>query len=184
MKSLILLALLICLSRQGSMPIGWSIERQAFEWHKMQDPHAGMQRVLMIVKPEIVARGLTEVILAKFLALGLKEIYHKTATATKEHVWFYCKKHYGTPYYDRKEKYMLSGPVEIFLLEGVNAIYKANKLKGFKNPKFAEPGSIRADYAKDEVENAVHTTESEQETDDDLPWWFTREEIASFDSDK
>ena len=73
---------------------------------------------------------------------------------------------------------MTSGPVMVQVLEGENAILRNRELMGATNPKEAAPGTIRADFATDVEENAVHGSDAPETAAQEIAHFFTDEELC------
>jgi nucleoside-diphosphate kinase len=91
---------------------------------------------------------------------------------------FYAE-HEGRPFFNDLKTFMTSGPVFVQVLEGEGAILKNRELMGNTNPKDAEPGTIRADFANSIDANAVHGSDSETSALREINYFFTNEEIMT-----
>jgi nucleoside-diphosphate kinase len=91
---------------------------------------------------------------------------------------FYAE-HEGRPFFNDLKKFMTSGPVFVQVLEGEGAILKNRELMGNTNPQEADPGTIRADYAKSIDANAVHGSDSETSAIREINYFFKDEEVMS-----
>ena len=91
---------------------------------------------------------------------------------------FYAE-HDGKPFFNDLKKFMTSGPVFIQILEGENAVQKNRDLMGSTNPKEANPGTIRADFANSIDANAVHGSDSLESAKREIEYFFSSEEILS-----
>ncbi|NCX24586.1 MAG: hypothetical protein EBX13_02220 [Proteobacteria bacterium] len=90
---------------------------------------------------------------------------------------FYAE-HDGKPFFNDLKKFMTSGPVFVQVLEGENAIQKNRDLMGSTNPQEADPGTIRADFAKSIDANAVHGSDSEISAEREINYFFSPNEIV------
>ena len=119
-----------------------------------------MEQTLVILKPEIVARGLVGRILQRFedkgltiKSLALKQLERETVEAHYAH-------HADKPFFQGLVDYMTSGPVVLAVLEGPQAIAVVRNLCGHTNPVEALPGTIRGDFSIELPANAIHASDS------------------------
>ena len=89
---------------------------------------------------------------------------------------FYAE-HEGKPFFKNLVEYMTSGPVFVQVLEGENAVLKNRELMGSTDPSEAEPGTIRADFAKKIDANAVHGSDSVESAAREINYFFQTDEI-------
>ena len=119
-----------------------------------------MDRTLILVKPDAVARGLTGEIIARFERKGLKIVALKHMTVTED----LAKQHYaeydGKPFFGELVEFITSGPLVAMVLEGEEAIRAARQVIGATNPLEATTGSIRGDFAVAVGQNMVHGSDS------------------------
>ena len=92
--------------------------------------------------------------------------------ATSDILEKHYAEHIGKDFFDELISFMLSGPMLIMLLEGENAISVVRKLHGATNPKDAEPGTIRGDFAYLSTENIVHASDSKESAVREIGIWF------------
>lgn len=119
-----------------------------------------IERTLVIVKPDGVARGLVGNILARFEAAGLSIVALRAARLAEEVAREFYAEHEGKAFYDSLITYMTSGPVVLVALEGRRAIGRVRQLCGKTDPLEAIPGTIRADFGLDGQQNTVHASDS------------------------
>jgi len=115
-----------------------------------------IQRTLSIIKPDAVAKNVIGQIYARFEQAGLKIIASKMAHLSKNEAEQFYAVHKDRPFFKDLVSFMISGPVMIQVLEGENAILKNRELMGATDPKKADKGTIRADFADSIDANAVH----------------------------
>lgn len=115
-----------------------------------------IERALSIIKPDAVAKNVIGKIYSRFETNGLKIIAAKMAWLSPQEAGEFYAIHKERPFYKDLVTFMTSGPVMIQVLEGENAIAKNRELMGATDPKKAEPGTIRADFATSIDANAVH----------------------------
>ena len=119
-----------------------------------------IERTLSIIKPDAVAKNVIGQIYARFEAAGLKIIAAKMAHLSRQEAEQFYAVHKERPFFKDLVDFMVSGPVMIQVLEGENAIAKNRELMGATDPKKAEKGTIRADFAESIDANAVHGSDS------------------------
>lgn len=142
-----------------------------------------IERTLSIIKPDAVARNVIGEINRRIEQSGLQIIATKMLHLTKEQAEQFYIIHKDRPFYRQLVEFMISGPVLVQVLEGENAITTYRQLMGATIPKFAAPGTIRHDLAMDnpdtEVhENAVHGSDSPENAEIEIEFFFTPEEIC------
>jgi nucleoside-diphosphate kinase len=115
-----------------------------------------MERTLSIIKPDAVAKNVIGKILSRFESNGLKVIAAKMAWLSAQQAGEFYAVHKERPFYADLVSFMTSGPVMIQVLEGEDAIAKNRLLMGATDPKKADVGTIRADFAQSIDANAVH----------------------------
>jgi nucleoside-diphosphate kinase len=138
-----------------------------------------VERTLSIIKPDAVAKNVIGEIIARFEKNGLRIVAAKMLQMSREQAGGFYAEHEGKPFYDSLVGYMSSGPVVVQVLEGDNAIALNRKLMGATNPKDAEPGTIRADFAESLDANAVHGSDSPASAEREIGYFFERGEILS-----
>lgn len=140
-----------------------------------------VERTFSIIKPDAVARNLIGEILSRFENNGLRVVAARMLRMTEEQARGFYAEHDGKPFYDDLVAYMTSGPVVVQVLEGDNAIAANRKLMGATNPKDAEPGTIRADFAESVEANAVHGSDSPASAAREIEFFFGPDDICSRD---
>ena len=118
------------------------------------------ERTLSIIKPDAVERNLSEKIKTIFLKNNLSIIETKKLHISKDEAAEFYKVHQSKPFYDQLCNYLSSGPIEVMILEGDNAILKNRELMGATDPKKAEEGTIRKLYGVSIDKNSVHGSDS------------------------
>ena len=131
-----------------------------------------LERTLSIIKPDAVAKGHVDEICKRLEAAGLsitekKSIHMDDALAEG----FYIE-HKGKPFFEDLIKFMTSGPIQVQVLEGENAIFNYREVMGSTNPKEATPGTIRADFAESIDANAVHGSDSPESAKREIDYFF------------
>jgi nucleoside-diphosphate kinase len=155
----------------------------------------GLERTLVLLKPDAVARGLVGQVLTRFENALLKVIATKMvwmdADLTRRH-YFDLEDRFGPDVYNAMAGFMQTGPVIAIILEGVDAIATTRKLVGATYPDQAAPGTIRGDFAhmsrnyanshKVAVANLVHASGNAEEAAREIDVWFAKDEIHEYRS--
>lgn len=140
-----------------------------------------LQKTLVLVKPDAVARGLVGNILNRFENRGLVIKGMKLIQMDASHAGQLYAPHEGKPFYNDLVEYMTSGPIVCLCLEGVNAIPIVRTMMGATNPMEALPGTIRGDFAQRLDNNCVHGSDSPESAERELPIFFGNGEILDYD---
>lgn len=152
-----------------------------------------LQKTLVLIKPDGVQRGLIGEILKRFEQRGMKIVAMKMVHVDRE----FLKKHYkqsiadkhGQHVRDYLLEYISSNPLVAIVIEGSNAIAHVRKIVGSTYPGEADIGTIRGDfshtskaYAKtnNQGHNLIHASENEQDAEEEIALWFTKQEIHSY----
>ena len=136
-----------------------------------------IERTLSIVKPDAVAKNLIGDIFSRFEKSGLQIVAVKMIQLTTEDAGGFYSEHEGKPVYDALVEYMCSRALCVQVLEGENAIRVNRSLMGATDPKRADPGTIRADFAESVDANAVHGSDSTESAAREIAYFFTPSEI-------
>jgi len=140
----------------------------------------GMQRTLVIIKPDGVQRGLVGPILTRLESRGLKLVGLKLVEVSAELAARHYAEHLGKPFYDGLLAYITSGPVIVACVEGTSAVQMVRNAVGATNPLNAAPGTIRGDLALDIGRNLIHASDAPETADRELALWFTDGELAGY----
>ena len=138
-----------------------------------------IERTLSIIKPDAVAKNVIGQIYARFEGAGLKVIAAKMVHLSRGEAEQFYAVHKERPFFKDLVDFMISGPVMIQALEGENAILKNRELMGATDPKKAEAGTIRADFAVSIDENAVHGSDSEASAAREISYFFAATELCA-----
>ena len=132
-----------------------------------------LEQTLSIIKPDAISKGFAEQICERLEDAGLKIISKKSLhLSEKEAEGFYIE-HKGKPFFPDLINFMTSGPIQVQILEGDNAISKYREVMGNTNPKEASPGTLRADFADSIDANAVHGSDSEVSAAREISYFFS-----------
>ena len=131
-----------------------------------------IERTLSIIKPDAVAKNVIGQIYTRFEAAGLKIIASKQKQLSRAEAEQFYAVHKARPFFKDLVDFMVSGPVQIQVLEGENAIQKNRDLMGATDPKKAEKGTIRADFADSIDANAVHGSDAPETAAVEVAFFF------------
>lgn len=137
-----------------------------------------MEQTLSIIKPDAVAKGVIGKILDRFESNGLKIAATKKLQLSRKDAEAFYAVHSERPFFGELVEFMVSGPVVVSVLEGENAVAKNRDLMGATNPKEAEAGTIRADFAESIDANAVHGSDSLENAAIEIRFFFSEREIS------
>mgnify|MGYP001593565622 FL=1 len=131
-----------------------------------------IEQTLSIIKPDAVAKNVIGEIYTRFEKANLKIVKAMMVHLTKEEAEGFYAVHKERPFFNDLVKFMTSGPVMIQALEGDNAVLKNRELMGATNPKEADAGTIRADFADSIDANAVHGSDSLENAKIEIEYFF------------
>jgi len=137
-----------------------------------------MERTLSIIKPDAVAKGVIGKILSRFEDNGLRIAATKKLQLSQQDAEAFYAVHAERPFFRDLVDFMISGPVVVTVLEGESAMQKNRDLMGATNPKEAEAGTIRADFAESIDANAVHGSDSVENAAVEIAFFFAEREIS------
>lgn len=137
------------------------------------------ERTLSIIKPDAVAKNAIGDIVARFEAAGLQVIAMRMEHLSEDQAKGFYAEHDGRPFFADLVMFMTSGPVVVQVLEGDNAIARNRELMGATNPKEADAGTIRADFAESIDANAIHGSDSPTSAAREISYFFTEDAICS-----
>lgn len=153
-----------------------------------------IEQTLVVIKPDGVQRGLVGEIIQRFEKAGLKIVGMRMRWIDETH----AKKHYTEDLAQRRGQrvrdlmigFLRSGPVVAFVIEGVDAIENVRKIVGTTEPKAAQPGTIRGDYAHvafrhadaagKALGNLIHASSNTKEARDEILVWFNEDELFDY----
>ncbi len=130
------------------------------------------ERTLSIIKPDAVAKNVIGQIYARFEGAGLKIVASRMAQLSRADAEAFYAVHSARPFFKDLVAFMTSGPVVIQVLEGDNAIARHRDLMGATDPKKAEKGTIRADFADSIDANAVHGSDAAETAAVEIAFFF------------
>ena len=130
------------------------------------------EQTLSIIKPDAVAKNVIGEIYSRFEKAGLKIVMAQMIELSKEEAEGFYEVHKERPFFNDLVAFMISGPVMIKVLEGENAVLTNRELMGATNPKEADAGTIRADFADSIDANAVHGSDSLENAKIEIDYFF------------
>ena len=140
-----------------------------------------MERSLVLIKPDAVQRGLMGKIIDRFESKGLKvvglKMMHLKDAVLREHYAHVVDR----PFFAELAQFMSSSPVVALCLEGLNAVEVVRKLSGTDNFEF---GTIRGDFSTSLQKNLVHSSDSLETAQREVPRFFTDDELFEYDKDE
>lgn len=131
-----------------------------------------VEKTLSIIKPDAVAKDVIGQIYARFEAAGLRIVAARMMHLSREQAESFYAVHKERPFFGELVDFMTSGPVMVQALEGENAIAKNREVMGATNPADAAPGTIRADFAQEVTENAVHGSDAAETAAQEIKFFF------------
>jgi nucleoside-diphosphate kinase len=137
-----------------------------------------VQRTLSILKPDATRRGLTGRINARFEEKGLRIVAQKRLHLTTGQAEAFYAEHSARGFFRDLVDFMTSGPVVVQVLEAEDAVSANRAIMGATDPRKAEPGTIRADFAESIEANSVHGSDSEASAAREIAFFFAGVEIV------
>lgn len=137
-----------------------------------------IERTLSIIKPDAVSKNVIGEIIKRFESAQLKVVAMRMEQLTKKEAEGFYDVHRARPFFDSLATFMSSGAVVVMVLEGENAVAKNRTLMGATDPKKADKGTIRADFAGSIEANAVHGSDSKESAAVEIPFFFSRLDLV------
>ncbi|OBS10641.1 nucleoside-diphosphate kinase [Acidihalobacter prosperus] len=138
-----------------------------------------VERTLSIIKPDAVAKNIIGEIYSRFERAGLKIVAARMLHLSREQAEAFYAVHKERPFFKDLVDFMISGPVMVQALEGENAVARHREIMGATDPKQAEPGTIRADFADSIDENAVHGSDAVETATQEVNFFFGPDELCA-----
>jgi len=136
------------------------------------------ERTLSIIKPDGVSKNLIGEVLVRLERANLNIAAMKMIWMTKEQAKGFYKVHEGKPFFESVTDFMSSGPCVVVVLEGADAIKRYRELMGATNYEEAAEGTIRREFATDIEKNVVHGSDSPENADYEINYFFNALEIV------
>jgi len=131
-----------------------------------------IEKTLSIIKPDAVKKNVIGQVYSRFEKAGLKIVQAQMISLSQEEAEGFYEVHKERPFFKDLVSFMISGPVIIQVLEGENAVSLNRELMGATNPKEADAGTIRADFADSIDANAVHGSDSLENAAIEIDYFF------------
>jgi nucleoside-diphosphate kinase len=137
-----------------------------------------LERTLSIIKPDATRRNLTGKINARFEEAGFRIIAQKRLRLSRAEAEAFYAVHKARPFFNDLCTFMTSGPVVVQVLEAENAVARNRDIMGATDPKKADKGTIRADFAETIEANSVHGSDSPENAMREIGFFFAEIEIT------
>ena len=139
-----------------------------------------MEKTLILLKPDAIARGMIGEIIQRFEKKGLKIAAIKMLQMTEEIAARHYRAHVEKPFYPDLVKFMLDSPIIAMVIAGPGAVGACRKMTGATNGLNADPGTIRGDYGVSTSFNLVHSSEDQEAAAWEIPIFFAGNEIFAY----
>ncbi len=139
-----------------------------------------VERTLVLLKPDTVARGLCGEIISRFERKGLRLVGMKLMKVDEALAKRHYAMHEGKPFFQGLIEYITALPIVAMVWEGPNAIANVRSVMGATDPSKAAPGTIRGDYALDISNNLVHGSDSPESAAREIGLFFREEEVLTW----
>ena len=136
-------------------------------------------RTLSIIKPDAVAKSVIGEIYSRFEKAGLTIVAARMLHLSRQQAMDFYDVHRERPFFGELVDFMTSGPVMVQVLEGSDAVARNREVMGATNPAEAAPGTIRADFADEITENAVHGSDAPDTAANEIAFFFSDDQICS-----
>ena len=136
------------------------------------------EQTLSIIKPDAVAKDLIGAIYSRFAQAGLRIVAARMLHLTRDRAEAFYAVHRERPFFGELVDFMISGPIMVQVLEGGNAVAQNREVMGATDPAEAAPGTLRADFASEITENAVHGSDSPQSAAAEIAFFFGSGELC------
>lgn len=137
-----------------------------------------IERTLSIIKPDAVSKNVIGKIYSRFEKAGLRIVAARMMQLSRLQAESFYAVHKERPFYKDLVAFMTSGPVMVQVLEGENAVAMNREIMGATNPSEAAEGTIRADFAENVEENAVHGSDGPETAKTEIAFFFKTDEIC------
>ena len=132
-----------------------------------------MQRTLSIVKPDGVEKGLIGEVVRRFEKEGIRIVAMRMRRLSRREAEGFYAVHLERPFFNSLTEFMSSGPIVVLVLEGDDVIARNRALMGATDPKKAEKGTIRADFAGNVEQNIVHGSDAPETAETEIRYFFS-----------
>lgn len=136
-------------------------------------------QTLAIIKPDAVQNQYTELIYESIVKAGFIILASKMIHMTKAETESFYAVHQGKPFYEELTSFMSSGQCMVLALKKENAVYAWRETIGATNPAEAAEGTIRKDFATSLIQNAVHGSDSDENAEKEIAFFFSQSELRT-----
>jgi len=136
-----------------------------------------MEQTLSFIKPDAVGANEIGGIIEKYESAGLTLVAAKMMHLSLNEAEKFYEIHKERPFFGELTSFISSGPIFVMILEGPDAVATTRKIMGATDPSQAEPGTIRAEYAKSIDQNAIHGSDSLENAKNEISFFFKKDEI-------
>lgn len=136
-------------------------------------------RTLAILKPDCVRKNIQGKVIAKIQDAGFKIVAMKQMRMTLDQAEGFYAVHKGRPFFAELTKFMSSGACVPMVLEKANAVAEFRRVIGATDPKEAEPGTVRREFADSKGENIVHGSDSDENAAIEIAYFFTQSQLVA-----
>jgi nucleoside-diphosphate kinase len=137
-----------------------------------------VQRTLSIIKPDGVGKGLIGEVVRRFEKEGIRIIAMRMFRLTLREAEGFYAVHRERPFFGSLTEFMSSGPVVVMVLEGDDVISRNRALMGATDPKKADKGTIRADFADSVERNIVHGSDAPETAETEIRYYFSDLDVS------
>jgi nucleoside-diphosphate kinase len=137
-----------------------------------------LERTLSIIKPDGVGKNLIGEVYARFEKAGLRVVAAKMLHLSRAQAETFYGVHRERPFFKPLVEFMISGPVMVQVLEGEGAVLKHRQVMGATDPKKADPGTIRRDFATSVDENMCHGSDAAETAAVEIAFFFAQTELC------
>ncbi|KAB2879165.1 nucleoside-diphosphate kinase [bacterium] len=134
---------------------------------------------LGILKPDCVKKNIQGKVITKIQEAGFKILAMKQIRMTKQQAEGFYAVHKGRPFYDELTKFMSSGPCVPMVLQKDDAVAAFRKTIGATDPKDADPGTVRKEFADSKGENIIHGSDSDENAKVEIAYFFTNSSLIA-----
>lgn len=142
-----------------------------------------MNRTLAIIKPDAVGSGKAGRILAHLEEAGFRIVALTTTRLGRAQAGEFYAVHRERPFYDSLVRFMTSGRVIPMVLEAEAAVPRLREVIGATDPAEAEDGTVRALYAESKERNAIHASDSPENAEEEIAFFFSRHELLGLEGE-
>lgn len=142
-----------------------------------------MERTLSLIKPDAVEKNIIGAVLSRLEEAGLRVVAMKMVHLTRAEAERFYAVHSGKHFFETLVQFITSGPLVAIVLEGQSAILRNREVMGATDPRKADQGTIRGDFARDVGDrmecNVVHGSDSPETAQQEISFFFSEREIVS-----